>query len=272
MKKFKITNSTHLAIFELKSTLNQILGWSISIFSIMFLYMILFPSIKDMANIKLEAMPDSILELVGMTDIKSLSDFTTYFSMIFNIILIAISVFAVTFSAKTISNEEKNKSIEFIYSLNVSRIDIYLSKILTAFIAVLAVVFSSLIATLICGFINGGDSFDVMKVITIGKISGFIPFFFVGIGIFISALSTKVNGSTIGSMTVIFTYMMGYLSKLIGENGEFLKYLSPLEMLNGNNVLAMSSPTIISLVVYMLLFLTLLILGGFIYKKRDFSL
>lgn len=57
MSKFNLGASLKLTGFDLRNNRRQIFGWIITIFSVMVLYMILFPSVQDMAKMKIDAIP-----------------------------------------------------------------------------------------------------------------------------------------------------------------------------------------------------------------------
>lgn len=271
MCNFAFKNALKVAVFDLKTNRKQIIGWGIAIFSIMFLYMILFPSVKDMAQIKMESMPKGLLELFGMEDFSSMSNYISYFGMIYGIILIAISFFSVTFSANLLFREEKTKTIEFLYSLEVSRTEIYVAKLLTAFLANLLMVFAVAIAATICGFISGGNTFDLPDLFQIIKISSFTAFFFMSLGLLLAGSSAKIGTPVVGSMVVIASYLLGYLGTLLSDKAAWLKALSPFEQFSPSNALALSSDTMITLGVYFVIMIVFLGVGGLIYRHRDLS-
>ncbi len=269
MKKIDLKNITKLCLFNLSTTKKTIIGWSIAIFSVMTLYMILFPSINEMANLKFEAMPQELLQFVGMTEISDLSDFTAYYSMIFTLVLVAISIFSATFSAGLITKEEKSKSIEFLSSLSVSRNEIYIAKYFTSLIATACIILCAVVSTIACGLINGGETFSLMNIIGSAKITGFSPIFFGGISLAIAGFSSKIGTGSVASGIVLFSYLLGYLGQLVGENGQALLYFSPFISFTVENALKLSSQTIATVAVYMAIYLTSIVVGGFFYKQRD---
>ena len=271
MKNFSFSSTSKLAWFSIKLNRKQIIGWCISIFSIMFLYMILFPSVKDMAQIKIDAMPKELLQFVGMENFSDMSNFITYFGMIFNMILIAISIFAASFSANLIAKEEKSKTIEFLYSLEVNRSEIYVSKLFAAFFAILVVLCSGTVSSAIAGTINGGPTFIAVDFIQIVKVSGFTTFFFMAVSLMVSGISTRI-GSMIGSMAVLVCYVLGYLSNLLGDKAEWLKALSPFELFSPQNAVALEMETLYALFIYFIISVCFVIIGGIVYKRRDFNI
>lgn len=272
MNSFSIKNVGRLTTFELKNSMKKLVSWCIAIFAITFLYMILFPSVKDMAQVKMEAMPKELLQFVGMSDLSDMSNFITYFGMIFNLILIAICIFAATFSAGIVLKEEKEKTIEFLYSLTVSRVEIFVAKFVASLIGVLAVIFSCVDSAAICGLINGGQTFDSSNFLKIITISGWIPLFFMAISLMVAGFSSKIGAQTIGSMAVVLCYVLGYLSELLGENGKWLSYLSPFNVFSPQNALDMNDTTSTALVVYSILSVVFICSGCLKYKKRDFKI
>lgn len=272
MSNFSLGASLKLTGFDLKVCRKQIIGWCVAIFSIMFLYMILFPTVKDMAQLKLDAMPKEILEMFGMENFTDMANFTSYFGMIYSIVIIAISIFAATISANLICKEEKSKTIEFLYSLEVSRTEIYISKLITAFIAVFMVVLSAVVSTAICGMITGGETFVAADFLQIAKISSITAFFFMTVSLLLAGITTKIGVSVTSSMIVLLCYMLGYLSKLLGDKAQWLVNLSPFELFNSTNALALEGDTMAALGVYFAIMVIFVVVGGIVYKRRDFNI
>lgn len=272
MNKFNFSSVSRLVYFTIKTNRKQIIGWCIAIFSLMFMYMILFPSVKDMAQIKMDAMPKEMLQFVGMDNFSDMGNYISYFGIIFNLLLVAISIFAASFNANLILKEEQTKTIEFLNSLQVSRCEIYVSKFISGFLAVLLVLCSSIFSAAICGIINGGETFILSDFIKIIKVSGFTPFFYVSIALMLAGLSAKIGASMIASMSVLVLYVFGFLSTMLESKIPWLSYFSPFESFSPNNALALTSNTAITLAVYFLLFTTFLIVGGVGYKRRDLNI
>ncbi len=269
MKNFDFKNVFNIFKLNFYTSRKVVFGWSLSIMGIMFLYMILFSSIQDMATMKFEAMPEQLLQFVGMSDMSDLSDFTTYFGMIYTLVLTAMAIFASTFSAGLITKEEKTKSIEFLNSLSVSRAEIYVAKYITATISIGIILTLAVITTIICGLINGGDSFDLFDIISTAKITSFSALFFSGIAFLIAGASSKFGTGGIVSGVVLSSYMIGYLGELLGENGEFLLNLSPFISFSVKNILEAGSELYIVLAIYIVVYIASLVVGGYLYNKRD---
>ncbi len=234
--------------------------------------MILFPYVQDIAAVEIAMMPDEMLQFFGMNELSDMSNYNTYFGMIYTLMLVAISIFSVTFSAGLIYKEEKTKSIEYLNSMPVSRTEIFLSKLLTAFCAIFIIIMGALIITLTCGFINGGETFIIMDTIKSFFIMSIIPYIFSMMAISLAAIKFKLGSPFTVSSIVIFTYLLGYLSELLGDKGKILKYISPFSILTQESSLVLNSNTITTLISYILICILLLILGMNLYNKRDYSI
>ncbi|MDY5437013.1 ABC transporter permease subunit [Peptostreptococcus porci] len=207
-----------------------------------------------------------------MESFADMGNYITYFGMIFGIILIAVSVFASLFSSRILLDEEKGKSIEFLAAREVNRTEIYLAKYITAFIAVLLVVCFSSVVALICGLIGGGDTFDFIEYVRIIKISSITPFFFLTLSISLAGASFKFGNAMVSGLILMSSYMLGYLSKLLGENGEWLKYFSTFELFSSSKVVELERETIVWYGVYFIISVILVVVGGYFYNKRDYKI
>ncbi|MFI3257765.1 MAG: ABC transporter permease subunit [Spirochaetales bacterium] len=272
MKAIDIAGILKLTQFNLLIGKKTIIGWAVAIFCIMFMYMILFPSVQDIANVKMDAMPKEMLQFFGLEKMSDMSDFTLYYGSIFSLVSVALAIFSATFSAGLITKEESTKSIEFLNSLAVSRSEIYISKYITAFVSVILIMFGAVCATLVCGFINGGSTFSPVNIITSAKISAFVPLLFGGFALLCAGINPKIATGSAVSSIVLVSYVLGYLGQLLGDKGNFLHYFSPFITLNVDNALNMGKDVMISTAVYLLLYIVAVIIGCKAYSKRDFQI
>ncbi len=272
MKKFDFKNVTKLFSFDFYNSRKNIIGWVIAISGIMSLYCFMFPMVQDIASAKFDAMPKELLQLFGMEAMADMGNFVTYFGMVYSLVIVAICIFAVTLGARLLHKEEETKSIEFLSSLAVSRVEIYVSKLLVLFAGVMLVVSCGSIIALVAGTVVGGDTFNLMEVVSIIKICSFTPFFFGVIALGIAGISYKYGTGSIASMGVLILYMLGYLGKLLGEKGEFLLYLSPFATFDPANAIDLEVKTIITLGAYLAIAAAISYVGSYIYKKRDLKI
>ena len=272
MKKFEFSKVKKLFCFDFYNIRKNVIGWTIAIAGIMSLYCFMFPMVQEMATMKFDAMPEELLQLFGMGEINDMGNFVTYFGMIYSLVLVAICIFSATLGARLIHREEETKSIEFLSSLAVSRVEIYVSKVLVLFVSIMIVVACGSMLGLVAGALVGGDTFVFMEVVAIIKVTSFTPFFFGLIALGIAGMSFKYGTGSISSMIVLVLYMVGYLGQLLGENGQFLLYFSPFMAFSPENAIALELKTMVSLIVYMFTMFSVSAVGGYIYNKRDLKI
>lgn len=271
MSNLSEKNILKISKFDIKTSRKNLIGWIVAIFGIMFLYMILFNSIQGIAQVEMEVMPVELLEFMGMEQMSDMGSFVTYFGMIYAIILIAISVFATTFTAGLLYKEEKERTIEFLYSLEVSRGEIYASKALTGLCGTLFVLISAIVSTIICGLINGGETFYIGDTIKLGVGSGFIAIVFWAIGLLLAGITARFRTGVAGSMIVFLTYILGYLSSLLGDKAIWLSYISPFQMFRPRAILAIGKTEYIAYILYFIVVIAFVFLGSVRYSRRDFD-
>ena len=269
-----MNNILTLIKYNIRITRKTIIGWITIISSITFMYMILFPYIKDLATIKLNAMPKELLQLFKMDDFVSLGNYNDYYATMFNIILIIASVFGCIYIGSIFNNEEKNKSIEFIYSLPITRSQIFIAKLITTTIVITINIICFTIAAIICGFLVGKETFNLIQLLEATKASSLAIYFHSSISILIAGITIKYSSSLIGAIFVIFSYIIGYLSTLLKDKGEILSYFSPLETLSPKNIINQDSilfdPKIMTImIVYTIIMFILIYISYIYYKKRD---
>ena len=64
MLNLNVKNVLKISKFDLKTSRKNLIGWIVAIFGIMFLYMILFNSIQEIAQVEMEVMPVELLEFM----------------------------------------------------------------------------------------------------------------------------------------------------------------------------------------------------------------
>ena len=253
-----------LVKFNLKIEKKKIFLWCISSFIIIFIYMILFPYVQDVAKVEMEMMPEELLKLFGIDSYKDLGNYNNYFESIYNIFIVAISIYAVIYTVNLIEKEEKNKTLEFMYSLSITRNNIIISKILVAIIAITSIIFFSFLSVAICGSINGGDSYNVMEIFKICLNSLLITYVYIAVGIFLGGCYISRADSEIGAGITVVMYLSGVISTMLSEKYEFIKYLSPFEVIKYNDL-----PTLLT---YLVICSILISIGVIRYNKRDFKI
>lgn len=266
------SNIKSLSAFNLKNSKRGIFLWSIVLFGIVFMYMILFPSMKDLAQVKLDSLPKEILQLFGMESFLEMSNYNSYFAMIYGFLVLVISLYITSFATGSIVNEEKNGSIEFLYSQSLTRGEIYCSKAITSCVALFSVILACALAAILCGVLVGGETFELFGILQILKITGFTPFVFMALGLMVGGVSSRFGTSQSSIMFVVLSYMLGYLGLLLEDKGKVLRYFSPFELLSPRIALDISSELMLQVFIIFLVSIVFITLGITVYKRRDLKL
>lgn len=245
----------------IKVNKKTILIWSLIMFLVIFIYMILYPTVNDMAQIKMDLLPSELLEIFNLSDISLLSDYNEYYKMVYAIMVIPISIFSINLFTFSLLNEEKNKTINYLSNLSVSRKDIFISKVLSTYIALFLVIIACLFSSLLCGYISGGNTFNAIEIINITISYSLCPIFLVSVSAFACGFSYKL-GKSIAYGYLFISYILGYLGNLINSN--ILINLSVYNVFNSSYEYYMEFA-----IAYTIIFIILFNLGYKYYSKRD---
>ena len=265
-----IKNIWNIFEFNFKMRFKFVALWCVGILSIMFMYMILFPSVSNLVGFKMDIMPKGVLKLFGMDKSMMFNDFIQYFGMVYRIVLLAMVMFVTSFTAGLIYKEENTKAIEFLNALPVNRWEIYAAKGLLGLFSTLRLVAMAIVASLAAGFINGGESFVVGDLLKTALIMSFILVFYWAVALGASGVWAKSNPTAIANVVMGISYMLGYLGVLLNKSA--LINLSPFEVFTAQNALKFGTDVQIGLAIYSFIGVLAVLIGGFVYNRRDFKI
>ena len=171
-----------------------------------------------------------------------------------------------------ILKEEKNKSIEFLYSLHVTRTQIYVSKLLLSLAAVIFVIALIIGSGVLMGIVVGDATFHMFDVIRQGLLCALIPIIFLFIAHFAASCSARYTSAAAGCAVLFVSYMLGYLGTILEGKADWLLWLSPFDLFSASNALHPDHTLYTALGAYALLCCLCIAAGLFAYRKRDFHL
>lgn len=274
MKNINMKNVKHMLNMELKIHKKTIIYWSIALFSVMAMYMFMFSMVKDLALEKMNALGPEFLAMFGIESFEDITNFNYYFAMVFQIVIVVISIHAVLMASNSLHKEETSGTIEFIYSQPVNRLEIYISKLLFVYIRIIALLLFSVLGGLISGYISSFSEVNFLAILMVFLLSLLTASTFLGAGFLISSIIKK-NKRVGGLAVAVFfiPYIIGYLSELLGANYQFLTYFSPIQSLSTSNsvniILKNTSLNIWIIILWSALSITLPTVGYMFYKKKD---
>jgi ABC-2 type transport system permease protein len=210
----------------------------------------------------------SIANVLGFENVISdYTHFDSYFIYFYQYIFLIQCVFCVLLGVDILRKEEMNNTIQYLYSMPISRSKIYFSKYISAlllytiFLLITWIVFFCLIAVLQSSFIS--TLFFTQKVWLLIFYTYLIGAAYLTLGLFVSLLlKTSANSVITGIILFLIIYIIGFSKEL--EYFSLYKYINPGRYLYSFHIF--KAVLLISIII------VLLIAGLIIYIKRDFKI
>lgn len=259
---------------EIKDNFKGLIIWLSVIASLILMIVILHPIMvekMDMMDEMLNQMPKELIKAFNISN-NTFKNILDYFFYEFQFILVASSIFAGILGANMISKEESDKTIQFIYSKPISRIDILLGKIITTLIYLIAFNFILFSLTAISMTLVSDQSINYLLLLNIfsGQLLIQITFAFLGILIAVLLPKPKAASSIIGGFVVV-TFILGMISK-IADKVSSLKYISLVDYLLNDKFMEFGYMEIKYIIILVILIFISLITSIIMYNKKEFKI
>ena len=268
---------------ELRKISKGLIIWNIALCSMLAMYIMFFPSMKDagfsaLANAKINMMPEAIKAAFGMSNMPDLSIYIEYLGYILQYIIIGVSVYALILGTKALSSEEQDKTIEFQMANPISRTQLISYKMLAGFIAVTIMMISLLIISIIGGAMYSKTSY-LMETITIIKMSIIPSYIYLFIGFAFSAVFKKSMATPGVALGIFFgSYVIGVMAGVI-DKISWLKYISPANYVIASDVLksnlvdsAKGNFNMTGIYIGMVIVVVSIITTYVVYSKKDMEI
>ena len=231
--------------FEFKRMLKSCIMWSLVCGGLTVLFMALFPSMKDMGmqalvDEKMGALPTEMLKAFNIESMD-FSDVYNYLGYCIQYIAMASAVYGGILGVNSLIKEENQGTIEFLYSMPITRTKIVSSKLLSIVsVYFIYIVIVGTMTMIVTAFVKPDDVEVIDLIMNIKLIFmgiTLLGMIFLALGIFISTLVKNDKGSISISIVIFFvSYFMGIISKL-KDNFEWMRYLSPFDYYLPNNII-----------------------------------
>jgi ABC-2 type transport system permease protein len=261
---------TNIVKRELRAHVKSLVIWSacISILNIAWISEFsAYYNNPEMAAI-LDAVPDAMLRAFSM-NAANLTTLSGYVSLVATFVYIILGVHAVLLGSSILSKEERDKTVEFLMTLPVSRQKVVAGKAIAAAancVILLGVTWGVLLASIV-KYEPDQSFYKLLGALATASI--ILQILFLSIGMLMASILKRYKRS--GSISVAILLVSYFLSVLIGfsDKIEFLKYITPFKyfetvyLLNENRLEGIY--VIISLCIILLA-----MVGTFVfYRKRD---
>ncbi|EKY28901.1 ABC transporter permease subunit [Clostridium celatum] len=265
--------------FEFKRLLKGSIIWSLVCSALIVMFMLFFPSMKEMGmqelvGSKLEVLPEAFLEafnISGATDFSNISDFSAY---VLQYIIMAGGIYAAILGVSALVKEESEGTIEFLYSKPVTRNKIITAKVLAnavifyIFLIILGAITMAVSAVVKPEDIEMIDMFMDIKTLYIGM--ALIGYIFMAIGFLISVFIKSSKKAIPIALGVFFaSYILGIFSKLQDRLSGFI-YFSPFDYAPPSEIIKNGFETKFIVIGLCIIFISITI-TYIMYNKKDFN-
>ncbi|WDV44908.1 ABC transporter permease subunit [Clostridiaceae bacterium M8S5] len=257
--------------YELKTYLKENIIWTISLLACLFLFLSTFNSFAAEAETlerMFENFPDVFKKAFGLGSIN-LSEFNSFYSMIFLYIKLISAIFAMKLGLDVISKEVREKAVEFLITKPVKRVKVVTYKLIAVFTHIifmnLIFLLVSLISTRIFG--KGDINYRVFLLITLSMF--FIQMFFFSLGIFIGSWLKKIKSVIAIAMGTVFgLYILQLLNNTLQDAK--LAYISPFGYFDTDTIILSEAYSSKFVIINFTLIIVFFILTYVKYQKKDF--
>lgn len=236
-------------------------------------FMAFFPTMADEGLQQLmEGMSDSILQVLGFDTFPDFSKIDQFYGYIIQYVTMALYVYAITLGLNTFLKEEKDGTIEYLYSLPQTRKELILSKLMGNLQSLTWVLISIALSSLSMIAIFTPIQQDTIKTIldtlpVLASIS-FWAYLLLLLGTGLSLiLKTQVSSIGVAMGIVFLPYIIGMMSQMVSA----LKSFETLSLLHTTmpDRLYAQSYNMTSYFLWFTLCIGIFISGFYTFEQRD---
>lgn len=256
--------------WEIKSNLKSLVIWSICIIVLIFSAMSEFSAYynnPEMTKI-FEAMPKAIVDALNMNAVN-LTTVGGYYTIVVTYFFIMLGIHAAILGSQMIAKEERDKTVEYLFSMPISREKVIAIKLVVTIINVLVLLIITNVAFILAA-LNYEVTEDFLKYMLRSDVALFlIQMIFLSLGMFLAALFKRHKLSGRLSMIIVFvTYLLSILMGITDKLDRF-KVLSPYKYFDMTKILHGDYVEGVYLYVSIGIILIGFLLTFYIYPRRD---
>lgn len=213
---------TNIFQHEFKMHLRSVITWSVAVAALIFVYVSLFSSFAEQAELLNEMManfPKELLTAFGLTGVD-LSTVLGYYGFVFLFVQICLAIQAANYGFSLVSVEEREWTADFLLAKPVKRSQILTSKLLAALSGL--IITNAVVWISSFGFINlfkGDRTYQTKPLLLLLLSLVVFQLFFLTVGLVISLLVKRIRSVTPYSMALGFgMYVLSVFGDLLGES------------------------------------------------------
>ena len=225
---------------EFKMNLRSVITWSVSLILLLFVFMSLFSSFAqdaELLNQTMAQMPPELLTAFGMTDLD-LSTPLGFFSFAFLFCQVCLAIQAANYGFGLVSVEERDMTADFLLAKPVGRTYILTNKLLAVFTGLTITNMVVWVSSFV--FINmfrDGRPYETNTLLLLLLSIVMLQLFFLSVGLVISLLMKRVRSVTSVSMALAFgMYVLSAFGGMLGE--DTFDLITPFKHFEPNYIIA----------------------------------
>ena len=259
---------------EMKSHRKSLIYWSIGVFLMVLSGMGKYEAYSSQGqsiNVLIADIPKSLKAVMGFSDVD-VSKISGYYSILFVYLLLMATIHAAMLGANIISKEERDKTVEFLFTKPLLRSTVITAKLLAAFVNIVVFNVITLLSliTIMGKYNHEGEAINGDIALTmVGMFILQILFLVVGSAI----ASVKKNPKTVASLAtgiLLFSYLLSIAIDL-NENIEFLKYITPFKYFEAEMVMYGGGLNMVYVLISIVLIAVLSLVTYVCFEKRDLN-
>ena len=257
---------------ELKINLKSFIIWTSILIGLFLVVFLVYPSIvnsenMEMMNEMMEIFPEEMLKAFNM-DISTIdSAFGWLKTEGFVFVLLITGIYSGILGSNILLKEESDKTIEYLNSVPVTRKNIVINKILCGLLYIILMIAIIGIFNFIGLSLSG--EFDRKSYILLSITPIFSSIVIFAVCLFLSTFTHKTKKTLGISLGIVFaSYFLNIISEM-GENTEFLKYISIFTLADIRNVIVNVSINPLMVVLAIGITAIFMILTSMRYEKKE---
>jgi len=256
---------------EFKMRLRSVITWSVAIAVLILVYVSMFSSFADQAELLNEMMakfPEALLTAFGIKGVN-LATVLGFFGFIFLFVQICLAIQAANYGFSLVSVEEREWTADFLLAKPVSRTRILTSKLLAALCGLIITDIVVWISSFVfVTLFKGARAYEVKPLLVL--LLSIVPFqlFFLSVGLVISQLVKRIRSVTPYAMALGFgMYVLSVFGDLLGEST--LEKITPFKHFDPNYMLQNAAYDLPLVVVSVAVIVISLVGSYLLYTRRD---
>ena len=257
---------------ELRRYRKSLVIWTMSLVLLAIVFLSIYPSLIQGGDLSLlqeimNSFDEAYKQLFSLDD-NVFTSLVGFYGFLLTFVLLIGAIQATNLGLSLLSQEDRNKTADFLLSKPVTRSDVITSKLMAG-ITVLVITNAIFIPTMITITNNAFEEKIASDVLLLATLSlFFVQMFFLSLGLMLSVSFRKIKSVVSVSLPTVFGfYLIGILDGVIDE--QTIRYLSPFKYFKISYINEYSMYEGSYLLVGIIVMLIAIVLTYKIYTRKD---